>query len=212
VFDDACSGQGNAQMTMRRLVLASTSRYRRAQLDALGVRYVAAAPPFHEDHMRALSAEEMAIAFARGKAESLASEFPDALILGADQTVGDSLTKPETPARAVEQLMTLQGRTHRLCSAVALHDAPKKTTTHRIVVHHMQMRSLTRELAEAYVRRDDPIDCVGSYRIEATGALLFTEMRGDDHTAIVGLPITAVSSLLAEAGFDLLAAVLTPRG
>jgi septum formation protein len=208
-------------MTMRRLVLASTSRHRRAQLDALGIEYVAAAPSYEEDHTRALSPDDMAIAFARGKAESLARTHPDALIVGADQTVAteagnDPLVKPETPERAVEQLLALAGRTHRLCSAIALHDAARGTTTHRLVVHHMTMRALTRELAEAYVARDRPLDCVGSYRIEALGALLFTEMRGDDHTAIVGLPIAAMSSLLAEAGFDVLAAATAvlrdPRG
>ena len=198
---------------MRPLVLASTSRYRRAQLDALRVPYVAAAPTYREDHQRALAADRMAIEFARGKAESLASAYPEALIVGADQTVDDAtanvLTKPETSARAVEQLMMLQGRTHRLCSAVAVHDPERKVTTDRLVVHHMKMRSLTRELAEAYVARDSPLDCVGSYRIEATGALLFTEMRGEDHTAILGLPIAAMAALLAEAGFDLLAAAIS---
>ncbi|MEO7094516.1 MAG: Maf family protein [Polyangiales bacterium] len=198
-------------MTMRRLVLASTSRYRRAQLDALGVPYVAAAPTYHEDHGRILAPGAMAIAFARGKAECLAGAFPDALILGADQTVADTetvLTKPDTVERAVDQLMSLQGRTHRLCSAIALHDASSATTTHRLVVHEMKMRSLTRALAAAYVAHDRPLDCVGSYRIEAMGALLFTEMRGDDHTAIVGLPIAAMSALLLEAGLDLLAAAV----
>ena len=192
----------------RRLVLATTSRHRRAQLEALGIEHLAVAPTYEEDHARALGPDAMAIEFARGKAESLARDYPDALIVGADQTMSEPLTKPQTVERAVEQLMLLQGRTHRLYSAVALHDASRGTTTHRLVVHHMTMRTLTRALAEAYVARDRPLDCVGSYRVEGTGALLFTELRGDDHTAIVGLPIAAMASLLADAGFDLLSAAL----
>ena len=192
-----------------RLVLASTSRHRRAQLEALGVEHLAVAPTYDEDHARPLAPDAMAIEFARGKAESLAREYPDALIVGADQTMSEPLTKPQTVERAVEQLMLLQGRTHQLFSAVALHDAARGTTAHRLVVHHMTMRPLTRALAEAYVARERPLDCVGSYRIEGTGALLFTAMAGDDHTAIVGLPIAAMTSLLAEAGYDLLATALS---
>jgi septum formation protein len=77
-------------------------------------------------------------------------------------------------------------------------------TEERLVVHEMKMRPLSREHLEGYVDQDDPIDCAGAYKIESLGIVLFEEMRGVDHTAIVGLPITVVVSLLENAGFDLL--------
>jgi septum formation protein len=192
---------------MRPLVLASTSKYRRALLDAAGVAHVAAAPPFVESHDAPLAPDALALAFARGKAESLANAYPDALVVGADQVpaIGDRvLTKPGTREAAIEQLLALEGRTHLLHTAVAVHDARARRTLERLVTYEMRMRSLTRAQATAYVDHDAPLDCAGAYRVEARGALLFESMRGDDHTAIVGLPLTALSSMLRELGVDLL--------
>jgi septum formation protein len=192
---------------MRPLVLASTSKYRRALLDAAGVPHLAVAPTFVEEHDGTLAPDALALAFARGKAECLAADHPEALIVGADQVPAIDarvLGKPGTREAAVEQLLALQGRTHRLHTAVAVHDPRARVTRTRLVTHEMSMRSLTRAQAEAYVEHDAPLDCAGAYRVEARGALLFESMRGDDHTAIVGLPLTALAGLLRELGADLL--------
>ncbi|HEU4535753.1 MAG TPA: nucleoside triphosphate pyrophosphatase, partial [Polyangiaceae bacterium] len=199
----------------RPLILASTSRYRRAQLEALGVEHLAVAPEFDEDHTLPLSPEEMVVAFARGKAEAAARRHPGALIVGSDQApelAGRALTKPGSAAGAVEQLLGLAGRTHRLLTAVALHDGARGRTEHRLVIHQMRMRPLSRELAEAYVARDAPLDCAGAYRIEGLGLLLFEEASGPDHSAIVGLPLLALGELLAGAGVDLLGLALGRGG
>lgn len=191
---------------MRRIVLGSTSKYRRALLDAAGIAYEAASPPFVEEHARALPPAELVVAFARGKAESLAAAHPDALIIGADQIPeldGRSLTKPGTREAAIAQLRALAGRTHRLLTAVAIHDGAR--TESRLVVHRMTMRPLTDAQIAAYVDRDQPFDCAGSYKVEAAGALLFEAMDGPDHTAIVGLPLTETAALLAAFGVDVLA-------
>lgn len=195
------------QRTERTLVLASTSPYRRKILDDLGVAYIAASPRFDEDHQQPLPPEALVVSFARGKAESLRDVHPDALIVGSDQMPeidGRALGKPGTVEVAVEQLLALAGCTHRLLTAVAVHDARHRRTTHRLIVHEMTMRPLTRALAEAYVARDRPLDCAGAYKIEAHGVLLFSSMRGEDHTAIVGLPVAALATLLDEAGASLL--------
>ena len=185
------------------IVLASTSKYRRALLDAAGIRYEAASPPFVEDHARALSPEQMVVAFARGKAESLAR--PGSLIIGADQIPeleGRILTKPGDRDGAIAQLRALAGRTHRLLTAVAVHDGAR--TESSLVVHRMTMRALTDEQIVSYVDRDEPFDCAGAYKVEAAGSLLFKSMEGPDHTAIVGLPLTETAKLLAMFGVDLL--------
>jgi septum formation protein len=195
------------------LILASTSRYRRALLDGLGLEYQAIAPRFEEDHALRLAPEALVVHFAVKKAESLLADHPEALIIGADQTAeldGKILTKPGTFEGAVEQVLALAGRTHRLLTAVALADGRRPGAAHRLVVHTMRMRAMTRALAEAYVARDQPLDCAGAYKIEASGVLLFESMEGPDHTAIVGLPVTAVADLLRGSGVDLLARVLIP--
>ena len=195
----------------RTLVLASTSPYRRKLLQDWGLPHEAAAPQFVEDHDVDLPPSELVRSFARQKAVSLASLHPEALILGSDQIVemdGVILNKPGTTEAAVSQLMRLQGRTHRLQTAVALHDAKLRKTWEECVEVQMRMRPLTEELAALYVARDNPIDCAGSYKVESVGAALFEGMEGVDHTAIIGLPITAVSRLLQRAGEDLLERIL----
>lgn len=188
------------------IVLASTSRYRRALLEAAGVAHLAVAPRFDEDHGQPLPPEEMVVAFARAKAESVAAEHPGLLVVGSDQIPeldGRVLTKPGTLERAREQLAAMSGRTHRLLTAIAVHAHGR--TESRLVVHHMRMRPLTEAMIDEYLRRDQPFDCAGSYRVEAAGALLFDAMDGPDHTAIVGLPLTSLASLCASFGVELLA-------
>lgn len=188
------------------IVLASTSRYRRALLEAAGVAHVAVSPRFEEDHARPMPPEQLVVAFARGKAESIAADHPADVIVGSDQIPeidGLILTKPGDAAGAREQLAALAGRTHRLLTAVAVHSRGR--TESRLVVHHMRMRPLTSAQIDEYIARDRPFDCAGAYRVEAAGALLFEAMDGPDHTAIVGLPLTALSSLCASFGVDLLA-------
>ncbi|MBI2393831.1 MAG: septum formation protein Maf [Deltaproteobacteria bacterium] len=190
-----------------RLVLASTSQYRRALLDAAGIRYEAVSPPFVEEHGHAREPSELVVELARGKAESLAAQLPDALILGADQIPavdGRVLTKPGSRDAAIEQLRALSGREHRLFTAVAVHEPASGRTLTRTVIHVMRMRALTEAQLAAYVDRDQPFDCAGAYKVEAAGALLFEAMEGVDHTAIVGLPLTAVAELLLAFGHDVL--------
>lgn len=187
-----------------RLVLASTSPHRRAILEAASIAHEAVAPSFVEDH-GSDPPEQIAIAFARAKAESVAARFPGAVVIGADQVPeldGKPLTKPANVAEAEAQLRALRGKTHRLWTAVAVHADGR--TEHRLVVHHMHMRALGDAEITAYVARDRPIGCAGAYKVEAAGALLFSSMEGPDHTAIVGLPLAALADLLAERGLSLL--------
>jgi septum formation protein len=192
---------------MRRLILASTSRYRRELVDRLGLPYEAAAPPFDEEAARlddpSLGARAMAIAFSEGKVRSLAATYPDALILGGDQVpaLGEAiLVKPETKANAQVQLRALSGRTHQLLTAVSVLDTATGRLDTLLDVHEMTMWPLDDDEIDAYLTRDEPYDCAGSYRVEATGPALFESMRGDDWTAIVGLPLTKVVALLRRHG------------
>ena len=190
----------------RPLVLASTSRYRRALLDRLGVPFEVAAPDFQEEDAPALALDELVVYLARAKAQSLSTRFPEALIIGADQIPeldGAMLLKPGTPEAARAQLTRLAGRRHRLLTAVALHEPRSGRTRTALDVHHMTMRPLSDDRIRRYVAHDEPLDCAGSYKVEARGVTLFSAMEGRDHTAIVGLPLTIVVTLLEEFGVTL---------
>lgn len=189
------------------LLLASTSKYRRAQLQRLGLPFDCAAPDYAEEAIADLTPIDLIQHHARQKAFAVAAtqQGRDSWVLAADQGVvlpGDDggilLGKPGTFDRAVEQLLTLAGRTHDLATAVVLH-TPDGSLFERLVVVHMAMRPLSRAEAEAYVGADDPLDCAGSYRIESRGPWILQACRGDDPTAIEGLPLLAVTSLLREA-------------
>jgi septum formation protein len=194
-----------------RVVLASTSRYRRELIGRLGIAVESVAPAFDEEAGKRdaawLPAEEVVAALARGKARSVAAACPDALIIGSDQAVeqgGELLGKPGTIEGACAQIKRLAGREHRLLTAVAMLDAATGRVEEALDVHTMAMRPLSDEAIEAYVRRDQPLDCAGAYRIEALGIALFERLRGDDFTAIIGLPLTRVVALLERFGVRVL--------
>ncbi len=195
------------------LILASTSRYRVELMDRLGLPYRAVA---HGCDERAVEVsvprapeegydERIALTLAMAKAESLAAAHPGALILGSDQVVsldGKIFGKPGSDVGARAQLARLSGRAHRIVTAVTLRTPDGAHRSH-VDVHRMRMRALTPEAIARYVARDQPLDCAGSYRIEALGIALFEAIEGADHTAIMGLPLTATVSLLASAGLTL---------
>lgn len=193
-----------AESDRRPLVLASTSRYRRELLDRLGLAYEARAPLYEEEHHLALPPAELVVELARRKAESLAAACPEALIIGADQVAeldGTVLLKPGTVEGAVAQLARLAGRTHRLLTGVAVHDPRAGRTEAALDVHRMTMRPLAEPQLRAYVERDHPVDCAGAYKVEAAGIALFEALEGRDFTAIVGLPLTLVVTLLGRFGY-----------
>lgn len=191
------------------LILASTSRYRRELLDRLRVPYQAVSPVFDEESARDphLPAEKLAIQLARGKAESLIPQYPDAMILASDQICaleGKHLGKPGDAARAVAQLRQLAGKTHQLVTAVCIYRAGKDGTVERqehIDVTHLQMRMLGMDEIHRYVEQDVPFDCAGSYKLESLGVALFDRVESADQTAIIGLPLMAVADMLRAWGW-----------
>lgn len=188
-----------------RLILASTSRWRADLLARLEVPFSWEAPQFderaHDDRFPELGPHAFALELARGKARSLARA--NTWILAADQlAVLDEpdgpvlLHKPGTEQRAIEQLMRLRGRTHRLVTGVVL--VRGDVEHHEVDEQHLTMRAFERAEAEAYVTRHRPIDSAGSYHIEDAGIRLFERIDGD-HTGIIGLPLLAVCRLLRAA-------------
>lgn len=149
------------------------------------------------------SPADTAVRLARKKATSVRTTASNRWVLGADQTIGldgTLLTKPGSFDAAARQLRRLSGRTHRLHCAVAL-ATPDGRCLDELVEFKMEMRELSEKRVREYLREDQPFDCVGAYKIERGGIRLFRAMRGDDYTAIVGLPLTRVWNILEEAGY-----------
>lgn len=194
-----------------KIVLASTSRYRRELIARLTIDVEQAAPPFDEEAAKPRLAgrpvEELVATLARGKALSLREAYPDALLIGSDQAAeidGEVLGKPGTEEAARAQLRRLSGREHRLLTAVAVLRASDGRIEEALDVHRLRMRQLTDREIEAYVRRDQPLDCAGAYRVEALGIALFERVTGDDFTAVIGLPLTRVVAMLERFGVRVL--------
>jgi septum formation protein len=191
---------------MHDLVLGSTSPYRRELLARLRVPFDVLGPDVDEEALQRSGAEPSSIALrlAVAKAASVAAKRSDAFVIGSDQVVdldSEILGKPGDEARAREQLARLQGRTHRLVTAIALR-APDGTLRTHVDVHRMTLRSLGAAEIERYVAAEQPLDCCGAYKIESLGIALFERIEGDDFTAIPGLPLIALGRLLRESGFE----------
>jgi septum formation protein len=185
------------------LILASTSAYRKSQLSKLRIPFTALAPNVDEEafKQRIQDPQELALRLAVEKAQAIAESHPDAVVIGGDQLVsfqGQILGKPHTAERAVDQLLQLAGQEHILITAVAVcHQGTFQT---HVDETRLWMRPLDRETAERYVSADQPLDCAGAYKIESLGISLFDRIETEDHTAITGLPLLAITKLLNAAG------------
>ena len=194
----------------RRLVLASTSRYRRMLLERLGLPFEAVAPRVDETPLPGEAPAATAFRLAAAKARSVASGYRDALIIGSDQVAdcqGQAIGKPGTHENAVAQLRALSGQTVVFHTGLALLDAASGACPTALIDVTSTYRHLTIEEIESYLRREKPYDCAGSVRSEALGIALFERIESDDPTALVGLPLIQLSRMLASAGV----AVLAPR-
>src|SRR4051812_1838174 len=191
----------------RRLVLGSTSPYRRELLGRLLLPFEVAAPDFDEAPLPGESAAATAERLAVGKARSLASRFGDALIIGADQVASSENTrlgKPGDHATAVRQLRALSGKAAHFDTAVALLDAATGRCESRVVVCQVRFKPLSDAAIESYLRKEQPYDCAGSAKAEGLGIALMERMETDDPTSLIGLPLIALVGMLERAGLPVL--------
>jgi septum formation protein len=192
----------------RPLVLASTSRYRRALLDRLGLPFVAVAPCADEAPLPGEAPAVTALRLAEAKARSVAAAHPRALIIGSDQVAdcdGEPVGKPGSHERAAAQLAQLSGRTVVFHTGLALLDAATGHCQRALVDVRSTFRRLAPAAIEAYLRREQPYDCAGSVKSEALGIVLFERIESDDPTALVGLPLIRLTDMLLAAGVPVLA-------
>lgn len=191
---------------MKTLVLASTSPYRRRLLKQLGIPFLTAAPQCREEIQPGIAPELLVKHLAMQKAQSLADRYEDALIIGSDQVFVDSrnrvLGKPGSTQKAFEQLKSMSGRSHTFFTGLCLLDSATGESQVDYSTFSVTLRKLSDDEIRSYVRREDPVDCAGSFKIEGLGIALMETMRGEDYTGLIGLPLIKLCGMLREAGIE----------
>ncbi len=187
----------------RRLVLASTSRYRRMLLERLGIAFEVFSADVDESRLTDESPARMAQRLAEAKARAAMPRFPDSLVIGCDQvaeSAGRIFGKPGNHANATEQLLALSGAEAVFHNGLCVIDTSTGATRARLVPFHVRFRRLDAGTIERYLLRETPYDCAGSARSEGLGIALMESLRGDDPNALIGLPLIALVDLLGEFG------------
>jgi septum formation protein len=187
----------------RRLVLASTSAYRKALLERFAFTFEVASPLVDERPLAGEAPDDTALRLAALKAQSVRATHRDALIIGSDQvamSAGRPLGKPGDHASAARQLRSLSGKRADFHTAVALLDAASGRVQSEVVPCRVHFRQLDDARIENYLRREQPFDCAGSAKAEGLGIALIERIETDDPTSLIGLPLIALCELLERAG------------
>lgn len=189
-----------------KLVLASTSTYRKMLLERLQVPFVTARPETDETPLPNERPAATAQRLAAEKARAVAAAWPDALIIGSDQVahLGDEVFgKPGTEAGAIAQLRRMSGQTVVFHTALALLNTRSGHLRLEAVPTHVRFRHLDDAEIRRYVEKEQPLDCAGSAKSEGLGISLLEALSGDDPTALIGLPLIALSRMLRAEGLAL---------
>lgn len=190
-------------MNYQSLILASTSIYRSELLGRLKIPFQITAPDIDETSLPGESAKQVAWRLSREKARAVATHHPDALIIGSDQValLGEQqLGKPLTHENAVHQLRTMRGRSVYFYTALTLLNARNDETQTEIATNCVSFRNFSDNEIESYLRKEQPYHCAGSAKSEGLGIALISRMEGDDPTALIGLPLILLVSMLRNQG------------
>ena len=184
------------------LILASTSVYRRELLERLRIPFEVVSPKVDETPLTGESTLELALRLAKAKAASVSKDHPHAWVIGSDQVAdlcGAAIGKPGNFERALAQLQLMRGQTVTFHTALCLMKGDTQTTLN--VPTAVTFRKLSDEVLESYLLAEEPYDCAGSAKSEGLGISLLESIQSDDPTALIGLPLIALTGLLRDAGF-----------
>ncbi|MFZ6644383.1 Maf-like protein [Undibacterium sp. TJN25] len=191
----------------RRLILGSSSVYRRELLSRLQLSFDTISPDIDEAPLAGEAPEQTALRLARQKAEAIARQAPGALIIGSDQVAtldGEQIGKPGNHANALKQLQKMRGRQVVFHTALCLLDAGAPDAASRLQLVNVQtlvsFRDLPDHELDAYLRIEQPYDCAGSAKNEGLGIAIIEKIESNDPTALTGLPLIALTTMLRNAG------------
>jgi len=190
----------------RMLVLASTSPYRRELLSRLQLPFETVAPDADETALPGEAPPDTACRLAEAKARAVAGRYPDALIIGSDQVAaqgGERFGKPGSRPNATAQLRRMRGREVVFHTGLCLLDSASGRAQVRCVDIRVGFRQLGDAEIEAYLDKEDALNCAGSAKSEGLGISLLAYLRGDDPNALIGLPLIALCDMLRAEGVAL---------
>ncbi len=194
------------QLPQAELILGSSSPYRRELLERLRIPFSVVSPKIDEMPKAGETPPETALRLALEKARHIAQSHPNALIIGADQVAtvnGEQIGKAGGFDKALAQLQMMRGKTALFHSALCLYDARNDTYQLENIITKTTFRDLPDDELAAYLRIEQPYDCAGSAKVEALGITILEKVESDDPTALVGLPLIALTGMLRQAGVRL---------
>ena len=190
------------------LILASTSVYRQSLLQKLGLAFECCNPDIDETAQSNESAHALVLRLAKAKALAGATQFADGLIIGSDQVAvidGQIIGKPHHFDNAVKQLTQASGKAITFYTGLALYNAATDVMIAEVEPFTVHFRHLTHAQIVAYIEKEEPYYCAGSFKSEGLGIALFTQLEGRDPNTLVGLPLILLTEMLLIQGVDVLA-------
>jgi len=196
----------NSESLTPRLILASSSKYRKILLRRFGIPFTSQAPGTDESPGIDKSPGDLVSRLAFEKAECVSNENPQAIVIGSDQIAvceGQIVGKPGNHPAAQEQLLSFSGRLIEFLTAVSVqcHDTGFKEM--HIDCTRVRFRQLQADEIERYLQAETPYDCAGAFKAESLGIVLFESIKSDDPTALIGLPLIHTAAMLRRAGLRL---------
>lgn len=193
-------------MSQPKLVLASSSPFRKMLLERLLVPFETINPDIDETPMIGETPLQLVKRLAVEKAQAVASDYPNSLIIGSDQVAmhGEEIVgKPHTHERAVSQLRSASGKAIKLFTGLALINSKTKAVQADVIPFTVYFKQLSEEVIENYLRKEEPYNCSGSVRAEGLGIALLKRFEGDDPNALIGLPLIRLISMLEKEHYNL---------
>ena len=188
-----------------KLILASRSPYRRAVFAKLGLFFQAIAPDIDESPLENETPKALVIRLALEKAQAIAGNHPNALIIGSDQVAvldNNIITKPHEHQKATQQLRQASGRKVTFLTSLCLYNSQTHKHQSAVSPYFVNFLSLSDEQIEHYLQKEKPYNCAGSFKSEGLGITLFSSMSGDDPNSLIGLPLIDLTKMLRNEGVE----------
>ena len=190
-----------------KLILASTSPFRKEILNKLGVVFDTQSPDVDETAFENETPQQLVERLSIAKAKAVADINPSALVIGSDQVSvldGKIIGKPHTHDNAVKQLHNASGRTVTFYTGLCLYNSATQQYQSDVVPFNVVFRELTDRQIENYLKKETPYNCAGSFKSEALGIILFEKLEGDDPNTLMGLPLIRLVKMLEKEDFSIL--------
>tara|TARA_B100000767_G_scaffold263281_1_gene276872 strand:- start:2049 stop:2621 length:573 start_codon:yes stop_codon:yes gene_type:complete len=188
---------------MNKIILASSSIYRKELLKRLPIKFFSIAPNINEARINDESFEDLARRLSNEKAESISIKNPSAFVIGSDQTAefnNKEVRKPLSIDKAFIQLNELSGQTLNFYSGVCLKNLQKNISVDEVVKFSVTYKNLSEKQIKSYLEIEDPSNCVGSVKSEGLGITLLEEIKCNDPSAVIGLPLIKLSQMFEKFG------------